>query len=151
MQRSAFLSMSVAFVLVLGISSEMAMAQYSGEVFFCTDGSSAAACRASEVHAGEDGVTVWDRAALGMIVCAGFGIVPQESDCNFSVSFWRFYICGKGPAFDQLPVVVTASDDAAVACSDTTSLPAGRHSARATDNDCFGGGSSCGNLTTVDP
>ncbi|MBI1746414.1 MAG: hypothetical protein HYR55_07480 [Acidobacteria bacterium] len=150
MQRLTFLSMAVAFVLVLGVSSEMAMAQYSGEVFFCTDGSSAGACRASVVPAGEDGVTVWDRAALGMIVCAGVGIVPQEADCNFSGVSHAGHSC-VGPVLNQFQALVPAGDDAAVACSDTTPLPAGNYSARAIDNDCFGGGSSCGNLTTVGP
>ncbi len=148
MKRFSVLSLAFVFVVMLVLSSERAMAQYTGEFIFCTDPTDAGTCRATTIPPDADGVVIWDRAVNGNIVCAGVGFVPQDTDCNFTGNSFLGHDC-TGMVLNQFSALVPAGGDLAIACSNTMPLPPGNYSAKATGNDCFGGESDCRNLTLV--
>lgn len=146
MRQVTMVCLVSVFVLVFGFASEKAMAQYTGEFVICQDGTSPDTCRATAVPPDADGVVRWDRSALGNIICAGVGIVPQAGDCDFTGASFLGFDCA-GPVINIFQTTVPAGQDMAIACSDTTPLPSGNYSAKATGNTCFGGESVCQNIS----
>jgi hypothetical protein len=135
-----FGSAMTALVLCLALAGDKAMAQFTGEFILCIDGSSSEACRKSQIPADKDGIIYWFR-DYGSIACAGVGFEPQKEDCIFQGFDYNGLECaGHGTFFAAR---VLAGDDLAIACGNTSVLPDGPYSAKATSSSCFEGESVC--------
>ena len=150
MSTTRFLCLSTLATSGLLFASTRAMAQYTGEFVICTDGSSPDNCRATALPPDETGVITWGR-DLGNNLCAGVGIVPQDTDCVFFGNSFREFDCTRTQ--DVFGARVPAGIDLAIACGDVSPLPNGNYSAMATRNNCFDDVGVCQNwvLTDITP
>jgi hypothetical protein len=144
MRNKTCLWLTKAFaVCAISFLGQSARAQYTGEFIICTDGSSADACRKSALPPDDDGTITWFR-DFGSNLCAGVGIVPQETDCNFFGDSYRGFGC---TAFqDRFGARVPAGEDLALACGDVSPLDDGQYSLGTTDNTCFTDDNLCLNF-----
>jgi hypothetical protein len=88
----------------------------------------------------------WSR-AFGSTLCAGVGIVPQDSDCTFFGDSYNGFDCQR--VQDVFGARVRAGDDLAIGCGDVSPLPDGNYSAQATRSSCFDDVPVCGNFVLV--
>ena len=83
MKRFTLFYLAATLALLIGLTSDRAMAQFTDEFIFCTDGSTPDSCRATAIAPNPDGTVTWDRAELGSTVCWGAGYVARPTDCGF--------------------------------------------------------------------
>lgn len=144
MRKKTCLWVTNAFaVCAIGFLGQSAAAQYTGEFIICTDGSSADACRNSALPPDDDGTITWFR-GFGFNLCAGVGIVPQDTDCNFFGNSYQGFDCTT--IQDRFFARAPAGSDLAFACGDVSPLPDGQYSLGTTGNTCFDEAFLCQNF-----
>jgi len=148
MKTKLFLATRTLLACAALLSGASAFAQYTCEFVICLDGSSPDNCRNSALPIQNDGSVIWGR-DLGTLLCAGAGIVPQDTDCTFLLYFFNGWDCVRiREAFSER---VTAGVDMALACGDVAPLPNGDFSLLIAENSCFlDDRSLCQNFTLTD-
>lgn len=129
------------------LSSASAFAQYTGEFVICLDDSSPDSCRQSALPIQNDGSVIWGR-DLGIRLCAGLGIVPQDRDCSFLAYVFTGWDC-MGRIQDGFGAPAPAGAKMALVCGDVSRLPNGDFSLMA-ESGCFEDLSVCQNFTLTD-
>lgn len=143
MKRISMLFLLLTVIGVLGLTTDKAMAQFTDEIFLCTDGSSPDACRQSALDPDPNtGVVNWDRASYGSNLCAGVGITPQENRCTIMIAAYPSRNC-VDPSLIEAPGAAEAGTDLFIFCADITGLPSGAYSGKAINSSCFEGQSPC--------
>jgi hypothetical protein len=117
MKTKLFLATRTLLGCAALLSGASAFAQYTGELVICLDGSSPDNCRNSALPIENDGSVIWGR-DLGSLLCAGAGIVPQDTECTFLLYFFNGWDCPQ--VRESFSTPVAAGVDTTRACVKTS-------------------------------